>query len=63
MLVKTDVKGNVVETVEGFTGHLGDLDFNTKDGRVYGSLEYKAEEGFYIAIFDVDKITEVGMDA
>ena len=29
MLVKTDVKGNVVGTVEGFTGHLGDLDFKS----------------------------------
>ncbi len=36
-------EGNVIGTVEGFTGHLGDLDFNTQDGRVYGSLEYKAE--------------------
>lgn len=63
MLVKTDLEGTVIGTVEGFTGHLGDLDFNTKDGRVYGSLEYKAEESFYIAIFDVDAITEVGMDA
>lgn len=63
MLVKTDLEGNVIGTVEGFTGHLGDLDFNEKDGRVYGSLEYKAEESFYIAIFDVDKITEIGMDA
>ncbi|MFB7249306.1 hypothetical protein [Microbacterium sp. NPDC056234] len=63
MLVKTDLHGNVIGTVEGFTGHLGDLDFNSKDGRVYGSLEYKAEEAFYIAIFDVDKITEAGMDA
>ncbi|RJT74873.1 hypothetical protein D6T63_18310 [Arthrobacter cheniae] len=63
MLVKTDLAGNVIGTVEGFTGHLGDLDFNTKDGRVYGSLEYKTEEAFYIAIFDVDKITEVGMNA
>ncbi|MFL4474042.1 hypothetical protein ACIPVK_08590 [Paeniglutamicibacter sp. MACA_103] len=63
MLVKTDLSGHVIGTVEGFTGHLGDLDFNTRDGQVYGSLEYKAAESFYIAIFDVEKITEVGMDA
>lgn len=63
MLVKTDLAGHVLGTVEGLTGHLGDLDFNTKDGRVYGSLEYKAAESFYIAIFDVEKITAVGMDA
>ncbi|GAA2669021.1 hypothetical protein GCM10010400_32530 [Streptomyces aculeolatus] len=63
MLVKTDLEGNVVGTVEGLTGHLGDIDLNNRDGRVYGSLEYKAEEAFYIAIFDVDKIDRVGMDA
>jgi hypothetical protein len=63
MLVKTDLDGNVVGTVEGLTGHLGDLDLNAKGGRVYGSLEYKAEEAFYIAIFDVEKIDRMGMDA
>lgn len=63
MLVKTDLDGNVLGTVTGLTGHLGDLDLNPKDGRVYGSLEYKAEEAFYVAIFDGDKIDRVGMDA
>lgn len=63
LLVKTDLAGNIVGTVGGFTGHLGDLDLNTEDGRVYGSLEYKDAEAFYIAIFDVDEIDEVGMDA
>jgi hypothetical protein len=63
MLVKTDLEGNVVGTVEGLTGHLGDLDLDPRDGRVYGSLEYKAEEAFYIAIFDVDKIDRLGMNA
>lgn len=80
MLVKTDMDGNVVGTVTGLLGHLGDMDFNDEDGRLYGSLEYKndaigqgilrmekstrkLENAFYIAIFDVDKITRVGMDA
>lgn len=63
MLVKTDLAGTVIGTVEGLTGHLGDLDLNSQDGRVYGSLEYKDEEAFYIAIFDVDAIDRVGMDA
>ncbi|GAA2389909.1 hypothetical protein GCM10010404_53910 [Nonomuraea africana] len=63
LLVKTDLQGNPVGSVTGFTGHLGDLDFNAKDGRVYGSLEYKAQESFYIAVFDVDRITSMGMDA
>lgn len=63
LLVKTDLTGKPLGSVTGFTGHLGDLDFNTKDGRVYGSLEYKAAKAFYIAIFDGDRITEMGMDA
>lgn len=80
MLIKTDIKGNIVGTVTGLLGHLGDLDFNDADGRLYGSLEYKndaigqgilrmekstrtLENAFYIAIFDVDRITRIGMDA
>ena len=40
-LIKTDLKGNIVGSVTGLLGHLGDMDFNKEDGRVYGSLEYK----------------------
>lgn len=80
MLVKTDLKGNVIGTVTGLLGHLGCIDFNDEDGRLYGSLEYKndaigkgimrqersdrtLQDGFYVAIFDVDKITHEGMSA
>ena len=80
MLVKTDFEGNVLGTVTGLLGHLGDLDFNAGNRCVYGSLEYKndaigkgilqmensqrtLENAFYIAIFDVDKIDRMGMDA
>lgn len=80
MLVKTDMQGNVVGTVTGLLGHLGCLDFNDADGRLYGSLEYKndaigkgilrmersdrtLDNAFYIAVFDVDKITRIGMNA
>ncbi|MEU0563985.1 hypothetical protein ABZ297_01125 [Nonomuraea sp. NPDC005983] len=63
LLVKTDMKGRPVGSVTGFTGHLGDLDFNSHDGRVYGSLEYKDAKAFYIAIFDVDRITSLDMNA
>lgn len=80
MLIKADLNGNVVGTVKGLLGHLGCLDFNTKDGRVYGSLEYKddgigkgilkmeksarkLDNAFYIAVFDVDRITRMDMDA
>lgn len=81
MLIKTDLEGNLIGSVTGLLGHLGDLDFNPADGRVYGSLEYKndgigkgilkmenkgamkLDNAFYIAIFDVDRITRLGMDA
>ena len=80
MLIKTDMQGNIVGSVTGLLGHLGDLDFNDADGRLYGSLEYKndaigqgilrmekserkLQTAFYIAIFDVNKITREGMDA
>lgn len=62
-LVKTDLAGNILGTVSGFTGHLGDLDFNDADGRVYGSLEYKEQEAFYIAVIDVDAVGRIGMEA
>ncbi|MEU0374677.1 hypothetical protein ABZ070_31580 [Streptomyces sp. NPDC006283] len=63
LLVKTDLRGRPVGSVTGFTGHLGDLDLNTADGRVYGSLEYKSEKAFYIAIIDGDRIDRMDMDA
>lgn len=63
LLVKTDLAGEIVGTVSGFTGHLGDLDFDQSDGRVYGSLEYKTARAFYIAIFEADKINRVGLQA
>lgn len=80
MLVKTDMAGNVVGTVKGLLGHLGCIEFNDEDGRLYGSLEYKndsiglgilareksdkvLESAFYVAIFDVSKITRENMSA
>jgi hypothetical protein len=63
LLVKSDLHGNVVATVGGFSGHLGDLDFNDDDRRVYASLEYKEADAFYVAVFDGDAITQLGMDA
>ena len=40
-LVKTDLGGKLIGSVTGFVGHLGDLDFDTKSGKIYASLEYK----------------------
>ena len=80
ILVKAKLDGTVVGWVGGIIGHLGCIDFNDEDGRVYGSLELKhdsigqgimrgtgvalaEEDAFYIAMFDVDRITACGMDA
>jgi hypothetical protein len=80
VLVKADLQGNVIGTVEGLTGHLGCLAYNGGDRCVWGSIEYKhdsigkgimartgiqlaEEDAFYVAIFDVDKIDRIGMDA
>lgn len=79
-LVKSDLDGNVVGSVKGLAGHLGCIAYNYRDGKVYGSLEYKHDrigqgilqrldrktevtDGFYIAIFDVEKIDRMDMDA
>lgn len=40
-LIKTDLSGNLIGSVTGFVGHLGDLDYDPGRGVVYGSLEYK----------------------
>ncbi len=62
LLAKYDFGGNLVGTLVGWAGHLGDLDFNPRDGRVYGSLEYKKDRAFYIAVIDVSKIDRVGIE-
>lgn len=41
MLLKLDLQGNVIGSCTGLMGHLGCIDFNEEDGKVYGSLEYK----------------------
>jgi hypothetical protein len=41
VLVKARLDGSVVGWVGGLLGHLGCIDFNDHNGKVYGSLEYK----------------------
>ncbi len=43
-LVKTNLKGEIVGSVDGFIGHLGCLAINPGDGRIYASLEYKNDK-------------------
>lgn len=85
-LLKMDLEGNLVGSVDGLTGHLGCLTIDPADGRIYGSLEYKDDAigkgirrqldtdeatadgegdrtGFYVAIFDPQRITRPDMDA
>lgn len=63
LLAKYGFDGKLIGTLVGWTGHLGDLDFNAADGRAYGSLEYKEDKAFYIAVIDVAKIDRVGIEA
>ncbi|WP_395443205.1 hypothetical protein [Caulobacter sp. UC70_42] len=63
LLAKYDFSGKLIGTLVGWTGHLGDLDFNPADGKVYGSLEYKEDKAFYIAVIDVARLDRVGVEA
>lgn len=77
-LLKTDMEGRAVGSVDGLLGHLGCIAFD--GGFVYGSLEYKNDsigrgilkklnsqaklpDAFYIACFDTEKINRMNMDA
>jgi len=60
LLVKLDLQGNLIGSCTGLTGHLGCIDFNEEDGKVYGSLEYKNDSiGRGIRSFLGDTETEV----
>jgi hypothetical protein len=63
VLVKTDLAGTLLGTVEGFSGHLGDLTFDARTGKIFASLEYKAARAFYVAVFDGNAIGRVGLAA
>lgn len=63
LLAKYDLAGRLIGTLVGWTGHLGDLAFNPTDGKLYGSLEYKADQAFYIAVIDVAGLDGVGVEA
>ena len=77
-LLKTDMAGNPVGSVDGLLGHLGCITY--LNGCVYGSLEYKNDsvgkwilarlgrdvtlpDAFYLTRFETDKITRMGMSA
>ena len=79
MLIKTDLDGNFIGSVNGLLGHLGCITMGD-DGLVYGSLEYKNDvigrgiiqslgggieipDRFYMVMFDVDKIDRADMNS
>lgn len=78
-LVKTDLNGKTVGSVSGFIGHLGDIDLSDdgkiygsleyKNDDIGKGITKKlgiaatGQDAFYVAIFDVAKITKPGMDA
>ena len=41
LLLKLDLQGNLIGSVDGLVGHLGCIALNEADGKVYGSLEFK----------------------
>ena len=78
LLLKKDMKGNPVGSVNGLLGHLGCIAYDS--GYIYGSLEYKNDsigrgilknlntaaefsDAFYIACFNISKINKMNMDA
>ena len=49
-LIKADLKGNIIGSVDNLEGHLGAMALNPEDGRIYASLECKNDEiGTHIA--------------
>ena len=74
--IKTDMDGKILGSIDRIQGHLGAMTFSPSDRKVYASLECKDDvigaglssfakgrSMFYIAIIDVDKVTEAGMDS
>ena len=41
LLLKLDLQGNLIGSVDGLVGHLGCIALNPLDGKLYGSLEFK----------------------
>ena len=61
--VKCDFEGNAIGSITGIEGHLGDICFNEKDGKVYASLNPEGKKALYLAIIDVKNLKEMNTDA
>jgi len=62
LLAKYDFDGQLLATLSGWHGHFGDMDFNSADGQLYGSLEYGDAQAFYVAMVDTSRMDRIGMD-
>lgn len=61
MLIKCDFDGNIVASVTGIDGHMGDITYNKADGKIYCGYYATGRTGFYVYIFDTKKITKMNM--
>ena len=61
--VKCDLEGNAVGSITGIEGHLGDICYNERDGKVYASLNPEGKKALYLAIIDVDNLNGMDVDA
>ena len=61
--VKCDLEGNAVGSITGIEGHLGDICYNDRDGKIYASLNPEGKKALYLAIIDVEKLDKMGVDA
>ncbi|KQY60064.1 hypothetical protein ASD11_11240 [Aeromicrobium sp. Root495] len=62
-LYKTNFSGDVVASVTGLGGHLGDLTLDAESGKIYGSLTRKDINGFFLAVIDGKDLTGLGQRA
>lgn len=60
-LIKADFEGNLVASVNGIQGHLGCVSYDPDRNRLYGSLELKGNNTFYLVSFDCDKLVREDM--
>lgn len=60
-IIKCNFEGDIVGSVTGFGGHLGDITFNEEDGMIYCGHYLPGRTSMGIVIFKASKITKVGM--
>lgn len=60
-IIKCNFEGDIVGSVTGFGGHLGDITFNEEDGMIYCGHYLPGRTSMGIVIFNASKITKVGM--